>query len=161
MGLFFPFLLQKFWTFLAEVEALNQDGSTYHLPPTPVVQHQVEQEEDCSHSRWQVGVPIPQEAPLCPQVPHDRTGLEGHQACQTRRALQTVPQTKESLQSIRRCFEPQGSQREDRAGFPHRGAKDCRQGVEEPRKVNFSNFNSFHQTPAKQIQSIEKMKIHR
>merc|ERR1712038_186788 len=137
MGLFFPFLLHKFWTFWAEVEAVKkQDGSASDLPPTLVVQHQVEQEEDCSHSWWQVGVPIPQETPICPQVSHDWTQVEGYQASQTRGALQAVPQTKEGLQSIRRCFEPQGSQRKDCSCLPHRGTEDCRQGVEEPRKVN-------------------------
>ena len=35
-----------------------------------------------------------------------------------------------------RCFEPQGRQGEDRQGFPDRRAEDCRQGPQEPGKVN-------------------------
>merc|ERR1712042_264125 len=113
MGLFFPFLLQKFWTFWAEVVAVNQDGSAYHLPQTLVVQHQVQQEEDCPHPRWQVGLPVSEETPHCPKMPNDRSQTEGCQGCQ----------------------------RKDRPRFPHRRAEDCRQGVEEPRKVNTILFH--------------------
>ncbi len=58
-----------------------ENGAAHHLPPPVVLQHQVQQAQDCADSWRQAGLPVPEEAPLRPQVPHDRGLAQGSEAC--------------------------------------------------------------------------------
>merc|ERR1711862_91122 len=82
MGLFFPILLQEFWTFVPNLKLNRQDGSARDIPATPVVQHQVQPAEDREDPWWPSDLPVLEEAPLRPQVPHDRPCPQGCQALQ-------------------------------------------------------------------------------
>ncbi len=95
------------------------DGSAHHLQTAVVLQHKVEPQEEGSHARRQIGVPILEEEARRPQVSDDRCEAEGDQAEQTRREVKALSATQEGLQGLRRSAQPQGRPREDCARFPH------------------------------------------
>ena len=68
-----------------------ENGAAYHLSPSVVLQHQVQQAEGGPPAWRQAGLPVPEEAPLCAQVSDDRRLAEGCEACHVSFVVHSVP----------------------------------------------------------------------
>merc|ERR1712038_2056688 len=77
MGLFFPILLQEFWTLVPNLKLNRQDGSARDLPATPVVQHQVQPAEDREDPGGRLTFQYLKKRPSVPKCPMTGLALKG------------------------------------------------------------------------------------
>merc|ERR1719479_607470 len=97
-----------------------------------VLQHQVQQSQEGENPWRQAGLPVPEEAAVCPQVSDDWYEAEGSQASHEPGEDSSVQTPEDRLQGLRWSLEPQGRQGENCPRFPDRGTEDRYESAEGP-----------------------------